>query len=294
MQRDAERDHALILQVFIGIGPNMVRNGWGRRSPRGNSGDQDSQSPTLRVRHGEEWTETQESRVAQAVSLMQSLTRRRRLTRIHNYHPQVFRSNNPQKMHMPPRMADYGTTTFAGREMPLPSSFIRLADSRQPYMSDEQYADAAARMMSCHWAVSSPGGLISIAASSMHDDDNLEVLPTRLLHALHDGIAKAAIAMEVKKEELCLGLANHCSFRDARSPGVPHFGGASIYLSNDHTAHYSLLTTHYHQLTTRAPERIIFILTGRRLSSPEAIRVERVGWSAELSQSTTRSMRARP
>eukprot|EP00966_Prymnesium_polylepis_P229645 5313532-Prymnesium_polylepis.1 len=41
-------------------------------------------------------------------------------------------SNNPERpTHA--RMADFGKITFAGRELPLPTHFIRLADSRKPF-----------------------------------------------------------------------------------------------------------------------------------------------------------------
>ena len=79
--------------------------------------------------------------------------------------PFTFRTSNPKRPYPLPIFADHGLIKFPGRRDP--ACFIYLADSREPYKSDESYCKSVLGLMEKHWRME-PAQVSAPAASSLY------------------------------------------------------------------------------------------------------------------------------
>ena len=63
--------------------------------------------------------------------------------------PITFRTSNPKRPYPLPIFADHGLIQFPARSDP--ARFIHLADSREPYKSEESYCKSVLDLMEKHW-----------------------------------------------------------------------------------------------------------------------------------------------
>jgi len=101
--------------------------------------------------------------------------------------PVTFRTSNPKRPYPLPIFADHGLIQFPARSDP--ARFIHLADSREPYKSEESYCKSVLDLMEKHWMMEPASVLISITGGAQ----DFKLQP-RLLKAFRHGLAKAAQA----------------------------------------------------------------------------------------------------
>ncbi|EOD04356.1 hypothetical protein EMIHUDRAFT_107737 [Emiliania huxleyi CCMP1516] len=101
--------------------------------------------------------------------------------------PFTFRTSNPRRPHPLPSFADHGLIQFP--TIRGPAHFIHLADSREPYKSEESYCKSVLDLMEKYWMMEPASVLISITGGAQ----DLKLQP-RLLKAFKHGLAKAAQA----------------------------------------------------------------------------------------------------